>query len=214
LKNRTTTVERLSGGPWGENCYLIYDEDRNALLIDPGGNPEGILATLRTKRLHLAAILNTHGHFDHIGGVTDVIEATGASFYISAKEAPIMKSANLLRFIFQSKRPVRVPEEYQDLDKMGTNLEFGRIDVQLIATPGHTPGGYCFLVDGALFSGDTILSKMPGTHQLPGGNKEQLLSSLRKLSELEADLKLYPGHGRPLPLQEALSAAGGLFDSR
>jgi len=202
-------VERLRGGPWGQNCYLVAN-DPDAILVDPGGSAPEILETLAARNLRLVAIVNTHGHFDHIGAVVELAEATGADFYISALELPIMKSSNMLRFIFKSKEKVVVPTRFIDIAGDGVVLEFAGLTIRCLSTPGHTPGGYCFLIGDELFSGDTVLSSMPGTAELPGGNAEDLRRSLLRLGELAPDTVLHPGHGRDTTLGAALAAIEAL----
>lgn len=198
-------VERLPGGPWGQNAFLIVNGSQ-ALLVDPGGAAESVLAVLGERQLSLAAIVNTHGHFDHIGAVQQLLDATGTSFYISAREVPIMKTSNLLRFIFKSKDKVTVPTVFTDLDLLPEFIELAGLYIRCIETPGHTPGGYCFLVEGHLFSGDTILSKMSGIADLPGGDRAALARSIEMLRALPQDVTLHPGHGRDMTLGEALGA--------
>ena len=198
-------VERLPGGPWGQNAFLITNGDE-ALLIDPGGNAAGILALLDERNLDLAGIVNTHGHFDHIGAVVALTDATGAPFYISGKEAHIMKSSNMFRFIFKVKEKVFVPSDWVDLDLSGGILSLAGLGVECIATPGHTPGGYCFIIGEHLFSGDTLLRMMPASADLPGGDQGALNRSLALLATLSPSLILHPGHGRDTTLGDALEA--------
>lgn len=198
-------VERLPGGPWSQNAFLVMSE-AEAVFVDPGGGVDGLLETLRARNLKLKGIVNTHGHFDHIGAVHPLQEATGAPFYISGREVPIMKSSNLLRFIFKSKEKVVVPTAFIDLDAISTEFELGGIAFQRIETPGHTPGGHCFLVGNHLFSGDTILRIKPGSADLPGGDAGALAASIDHLRTLPQDLILHPGHGRDTTLGEALEA--------
>jgi hydroxyacylglutathione hydrolase len=198
-------VERLSGGPWGQNCFLVVNND-SALLIDPGGKTDAIAQVLADGGLSLAAILNTHGHFDHIGAVQALMDSTGAEFFISAREVPIMKTSNMLRFIFKSKEKVVIPTVYTDLDLLPRQLELGGLRIDCIETPGHTPGGYCFLIEHHLFSGDTVLRTMPGSAELPGGDPAALTRSLERLATLPGDIVLHPGHGEDTTLAEALTA--------
>lgn len=197
-------VERLPGGPWSQNTFLVVNGSQ-ALLIDPGGTADSILAVLNERQLSLVAIINTHGHFDHIGAVQPLLDATGTTFYISVREVPIMKTSNMLRFIFKSKDKVTVPTVFIDLDLLPECLELAGLNIRCIETPGHTPGGYCFLIDGHLFSGDTILSKMSGIADLPGGDRVALARSIELLRTLPQDVTLHPGHGRDTTLGEALS---------
>lgn len=198
-------VERLPGGPWGQNAFLVVN-GWQAVLVDPGGAADSILALLTKRQLSLEAIINTHGHFDHIGAVQQLLNATGTTFYISAREVPIMKTSNMLRFIFKSKEEVSVPTVFTDLDLLPESIELAGLSIRCIRTPGHTPGGYCFLIKGHLFSGDTILSKMSGIADLPGGDRVDLARSIEMLRSLPPDITLHPGHGRDTTLGEALGA--------
>lgn len=200
-----TDVQRLPGGPWGQNAFLVSNGDA-ALVIDPGGNAADILAVLADRGLSLTAILNTHGHLDHIGAVVALVDATGAPFYISGKEAPIMKSSNMLRFIFKIREKVVVPSQWVDLDLAGGGLSFAGLHVECIATAGHTPGGYCFVIGHHLFSGDTLLRTAPASVDLPGGDRDALNRSLALLATLPRSLVLHPGHGRDTTLGDALDA--------
>jgi glyoxylase-like metal-dependent hydrolase (beta-lactamase superfamily II) len=198
-------VERLKGGPWGQNAFLVANGSQ-AMVIDPGGSADSVLAVLAERKLQLVAILNTHGHFDHIGAVQPLIDATGARFHISAREVPIMKSSNMLRFIFKSKDKVIVPTEFIDLDCLPEHIEVAGLTVTCIRTPGHTPGGHCFLIDDHLFSGDTVLRAIPGSSSLPGGDAAALARSIERLAQLPPQTLLHPGHGRDTSLGEALEA--------
>jgi len=200
------TIERVAGGPWKQNSFLLI-RGNDAIVFDPGGHAGETLALLTERQLSLAAILNTHGHFDHIGGVQPLCDATGAPFYISAKEVPIMKTSNMLRYIFKSKDKIQIPTDLVDIDVMPHDLDVLGISIKCIATPGHTPGGYSFLIGDHLISGDTLLGNMLGTAKLPGGNAEDLASSIVKLAELPADTILHPGHGRDTTLGRALEIA-------
>lgn len=198
-------VERLPGGPWGQNAFLLANGSK-AVLIDPGGAADATLSYLSDHQLRLEAIINTHGHFDHIGAVQPLLDATGAVFYISSREVPIMKSSNMLRFIFKSKEKVVVPAVFSDLDLLPENIEIAGLSIRCIETPGHTPGGRCFLIGEHLFSGDTVLRTMPGSAELPGGNSQALAQSIKLLRTLPQTLMLHPGHGRDTTLGEALNA--------
>ena len=197
-------VERLPGGPWGENTFLLVNGSQS-LLIDPGGSAGELLSLLSQRQLSLVAIVNTHGHFDHIGAVQPLLDATGAGFYISGREVPIMRGSNLLRFIFKSKEKVVIPTVFTDLDALDGELNLAGVSIQCIETPGHTPGGYCFLIEGHLFSGDTLLRKVPGSTDLPGGDAAALARSIDLLRTLPKTLILHPGHGYDTSLGEALS---------
>ena len=198
-------VERIAGGPWGQNAFLVVNGSQ-ALLIDPGGRADTLVLLLAERMLELVAIINTHGHFDHIGAVQPLLEATQASFYISAREVPIMKTSNMLRFIFKSKEMVVVPTVFTDLDLMPEYINLAGLEIRCLKTPGHTPGGYCFMIGKHLFSGDTVLRNMAGIADLPGGDPAALASSINLLLSLPQEVMLHPGHGRDTTLGEALAS--------
>lgn len=183
------------------------------MLVDPGGATDvavdQVLGYLNAYSLELTAIINTHGHFDHIGGVAPILASTGAEFLISAREVPIMKSSNMLRFIFKVKERVVVPTDFTDLDLLPETIQRGGLEIRCVATPGHTPGGHCFVIGDHIFTGDTVLRTMPATSELPGGDAEALARSIEALRTLPRHLVMHPGHGRDTTLGEALDS---LFD--
>jgi glyoxylase-like metal-dependent hydrolase (beta-lactamase superfamily II) len=205
LSDVVIDVARVPGGPWRENSFLLANAGK-AVLIDPGGPADDIIEVLEDAGLALVAILNTHGHFDHIGAVQPLIDILGVPFYISGREVPIMKTSNMLRFIFKSKEKVTVPTSFIDLDTLPEHLQLAGLSIRCIETPGHTPGGYCFYIGAHLFSGDTVLRTMPGTAELPGGDPDALLRSLELLATLPPETILHPGHGADSTLGEALTA--------
>jgi hydroxyacylglutathione hydrolase len=197
------SVTPLPGGPWKQNCYIVA-EGSDAVLVDPGGNATSILAYVGENGLRLHGVLNTHGHFDHLGAVCEVLRETGVPFFISGKEAPIMRSSNMLRFIFRSSEPVEVPDSWVDLDGLGGKTGMVPLGIECLATPGHTPGSYCFRYGDHLFGGDTVLPRAPGNTRLPGGDALAMHVSLSALRELPPATVLHPGHGQDQLLHDAL----------
>lgn len=197
------SVTPIKAGPWSQLCYLVSKGD-NAILVDPGANAKEILAEIDRNNLNLQAICNTHGHFDHIGAVTEICGQTGAPFFISSREVPIMKSANMFRLIFRTSDKVDVPQSFLDLETIEGPLNFGPITINLLSTPGHTPGGYCFEIEGNLFTGDTLLPNSSALASLPGGNIDELRRSLDLLRSCNPDWTVHPGHGKAMKLSEAL----------
>lgn len=206
-------VLRIEGGPWNQNCFIAI-KDSFSVVIDPGGNSLGILNVIRNRNLEVLAILNTHGHFDHIGAVREIVDKTSAPFFISGKECPIMRSSNMMRYIFKHKEKISVPTQFEDLDLSGFELSFEDIHIQLVHTPGHTPGGFCFIIENHIFTGDTVLNSVPGSVELPGGNINELRNSLAVLASLEGNLTAHPGHGRDTNLLQALNSSRSWLDNQ
>lgn len=180
--------------PLGEiaaNCYVLDCGNGEAVVIDIGGEPQKLLRFLEQHHLTVNTILLTHGHFDHIGGVEAVRKATGARVYIHADDAGMLRSAAASRAddFALGLEPVT---EFETLTDNQT-LSVGGLEIQVLHTPGHTPGGVCFIVDRMLFSGDTLFRGSIGRLDL-GGNAEDMKASLRRLLRLEGDYEVYPGH--------------------
>ena len=179
----------LTVGPIETNCYIIYNEDaKSALVIDPGDEAERILARLEALELRPAAILLTHGHFDHVEAVKALAEMTGAPVYLHPADLALPPWLT---------RPL--PETLPLSD--GQRLSFDGMELEVLHTPGHTPGGVCFLWgrEGVIFTGDTLFAGACGRTDL-GGSWPQLAASLRRLAALEGSYSVYPGHGEPTDL--------------
>jgi hydroxyacylglutathione hydrolase len=184
-------IEKNVVGIIKTNCYLV-SINGNCFLIDPGGDAAEIIKKL--KNLKLEFILLTHGHFDHLLAVQEVIDAfPDTTIYINPKENPIIKftpnqakamGLNITDFNLKFK-------SIQD----GDEVNFEGKKIKVIATPGHTPGSVCYLLDNTLFSGDTLFKQNIGRTDLLGGDSEQIKQSLNKLAQLPDDTRVLPGHG-------------------
>ena len=165
------------------NCYMVWEDGSDTcILIDPGYEPELLLEQVRLQRKTLEAILLTHGHFDHVGGVKQIAAETGCKVYICAEEI---------------KQPLRYSDglHYTDTVAEGDVLHLAGLTLQVLHTPGHTPGCVCYLCGDTLFSGDTLFAGTCGRTDLPGGDFKAIQSSLQRLAALEGDLRVLPGHG-------------------
>ncbi len=187
--------DTLPTGPLEVNCYIIGCEKTNkAAVIDPGGHAQEILEKLKNHNLTVVMIINTHGHFDHIGGNGDLLEVTGAELIIHRDDRPLLDRATEHAAVF-GLRAEPSPEPTRQLDG-GETLQLGELSLEIIHTPGHSPGGMCILVEDCLFVGDTLFAGSIGRTDLPGGNHQQLILNIKeKLLPLPEDTKVYPGHG-------------------
>jgi glyoxylase-like metal-dependent hydrolase (beta-lactamase superfamily II) len=188
-------ITSLPTGPLEVNCYLVgCEKTGKAAVIDPGGNVNSILELLRQHDLTLAMVINTHGHFDHIGANRSLLEKTGCELLIHQDDAPLLQRAAEHAALFGLSTS-RSPEPTRLL-KDGDTIELGDLTFKVIHTPGHSPGGICLHVDDCLFVGDTLFCGSIGRTDLPGGNHQQLINNIKnKLLGLADETKVYPGHG-------------------
>jgi glyoxylase-like metal-dependent hydrolase (beta-lactamase superfamily II) len=188
-------------GKWFQNCYIMFDQDNDAIIIDPGSRPEDIAALVEKNHWRIHAIVNTHAHYDHIGAVAGLKERYEVPFYLHGADEHLLKRANLYRMLFESREAVRIPTITHDISRLPATFEVGPFAISWIATPGHTEGSVCLLCKGFLFSGDTLMHNSVGRTDLPGGNRDQLHASVRKLMALPRETVVCGGHGPRTTLQ-------------
>ena len=184
-------INTFTAGPIDANNYLLTDNDE-AVLIDCSEVKPEVLSALEGKKLKF--ILLTHGHFDHVLGVNEMREKTGAKVLINKEDVVCMnESADIMRTF--GVQGVETPKA-DDFLNDGDTLKFGNTEIKVIATPGHTQGCVCYLIDGKLFSGDTLFKESVGRCDLPGGNFQKLSDSVKnRLFTLDDNTIVYPGHG-------------------
>lgn len=187
--------DKLEVGPWGVNCYMVGDEVSHAgMIIDPGAEAKAILHKAKKLELDIKVIVLTHAHFDHIGGLKELKEATKAQVSVGADDAPSLGRKDLISATFGFSYPV--PPAPDRLLKDADIIEIGSLTFQVLHTPGHTPGGICLLGEKVVFTGDTLFNSGIGRTDLAGGSTEKIMESIRiKLMELPDDVAVYPGHG-------------------
>ena len=171
-------------GDYQTNCYLCWDEEtKRCAIIDPGYEPETILAAIRARGLTPAMILLTHAHFDHVGAVRPLADLFGLSCWLCEKETALPESL--------SDGPVYYTDTYEDGDK----IPLDSLRFTVLETPGHTPGSVCLRCGDLLFTGDTLFAGSCGRTDFPGGNGAAMHASLRRLAALPGDCTVLPGHG-------------------
>jgi hydroxyacylglutathione hydrolase len=191
-------VRTVPVGPLQCNCSIVADvEAGEAIVVDPGDEPEKILKVLADTKCRAVALLHTHGHFDHIGGTAAVRRSTGAPIRIHPADRPLYDALPEQAGFFGISAEPPLPPDGGLTD--GESIPFGRFDLQAIHTPGHTPGSTCFHLGGEaaiLFSGDTLFRRSIGRTDLWGGDTDTILSSIReKLFGLAPETRVVCGHG-------------------
>lgn len=189
-------VHKLTVGAIAENCFIVRREGSGrALIVDPGEEPDRILAEVEEIGAKVDAILITHCHFDHIGAVAPVARTTGAPVYCPEIEVPVL--ADIMAFVPMSGFGPYESYEADETVKGGETLELAGLSLDVIFTPGHSPGHVTYSVRGedAIFSGDVLFQGSVGRVDLPGGDGPTLMESIRTLVESHSpETGVYPGH--------------------
>ncbi|MBF0563872.1 MAG: MBL fold metallo-hydrolase [Nitrospirae bacterium] len=186
--------KRLVVGPLEVNCYIVTDEStKDTAIVDPGDEPDRLLDYINENALITRYIICTHTHFDHIGAIPELKEATKATLIIHKEDLSIYDMAkDMANFWGHQLGPLPRPDL---LVSEGDLIPLGSYTFKVLHTPGHTPGGMCLLADGVLISGDTLFAGSVGRTDFPGGSMSQLKSSFRRLLTLPGETRVLPGHG-------------------
>ncbi|MFC4076576.1 MBL fold metallo-hydrolase [Salinithrix halophila] len=190
-------VESFTLGPVMTNCYLLYKEvGGDALVIDPGSEPQQVMERITERNLSVQGILLTHAHFDHIDGLEAVRELTGAPVYIHREETDWLTDPQLNgSALFPGIAETRC-QPAESVIQGGESLVFLDETFTVAHTPGHSPGSVSYHLNGLVFSGDVLFAGSIGRTDLPGGDYRTLMRTIHDtLMELPEETRVYPGHG-------------------
>lgn len=190
-------IIRIPAGIYAANCYIIYSEStRDGIVVDPGGDVDEILISIRENKLNIKYIILTHGHADHIGGLVDLRESLSASVMIHEEDRELLVNGNKNLSSMMAMGTIEIEPDV--LLEDGDIIEFGDEKVEIIHTPGHTQGGICIKIGDNIITGDTLFAGSIGRTDLLGGDYETIIKSIKdKLLIYSDDVKIFPGHGVP-----------------
>ncbi|MFQ6069141.1 MAG: MBL fold metallo-hydrolase [Candidatus Aminicenantales bacterium] len=187
--------EAVIVGALETNCYLVYcEETRECAIVDPGADPQRIFSAISSRELKPVVILNTHGHIDHIGANRDMKDRFGVPLRIHAADSSMLGGEQSLELslLLQAKASPHADSFFEE----GEVIEIGKSSLEILHTPGHSPGSVSFVGDGFVLSGDTLFSGGVGRTDLPGGDWQELMHSLEdKILTMPEKTVVLPGHG-------------------
>ena len=187
-------IKKLVVGPLEENSYIVADEKtKQALVIDPGDEPDRIIELIKNNAFEVKAIICTHAHFDHIGAVGDVKKVTGAKVLIHESDMELYRGAKD-QAAFWGYDLDDIPEPDTFLNE-GDEVRIGNLTFKVLHTPGHSPGGICLYGEGVVFTGDTLFHGSVGRTDFHGGDMAKLKESFKRLLGLPEDTTVFSGHG-------------------
>jgi glyoxylase-like metal-dependent hydrolase (beta-lactamase superfamily II) len=187
-------IESLIVGPLEVNCFLIGDpHSMEAIIVDPGDEPERIIELIEGKALKVRYIVCTHAHFDHVGAIPEIKEYTASPVVIHKDDLEIYRSAHdMAAFLGFRMEPLPLPDLFVSGED---NISAGGLSFRVISTPGHSPGGICLYGNGIVVTGDTLFAGSVGRTDFHGGDINKLKESFNSLLSLPEDTEVLPGHG-------------------
>jgi hydroxyacylglutathione hydrolase len=188
-------VVRIPAGIYAANCYLVYSENnKEAIVIDPGGDVDDIIAQIESLNLNIKYILLTHGHGDHIAGIDGLKQYVNVPVAVHKDDEYLLKSGKDNLSSMMAMGTIELSPDI--LLNEGDKISFGDLKAEIIHTPGHTPGGISIKIEDSLFTGDTLFAGSIGRTDFPGSSFESIISSIKdKLLIYPDDTIVYPGHG-------------------
>lgn len=192
----------MATGIYGANCYIVYSRNtKDGIIVDPGGDADSILQRVKEQDINIKYIVLTHGHGDHIGGVSELKKELDIPLLIHEDDEEMIKDPEKNLSSIMAMGPISLRA-----DKLLTNgdmIEFGDIKAEVIHTPGHTKGGICLKIGRYLITGDTLFQKSIGRTDLAGGNYDVIIESIKeKILTLDNNLIVLPGHGESSTILE------------
>jgi hydroxyacylglutathione hydrolase len=187
-------IKSIVVGPLEVNCFVVADEKtKKAIVVDPGDEPDRIIDIIRGNNFIVEYIICTHGHFDHVGAVSDLKEQTDAKVLIHKDELEIYNAAkDMAAFWGYDLEPLPEPDV---LVKDGADITVGDLNFKVFHTPGHSPGGICLYGEGIVITGDTLFAGAVGRTDFYGGDTNRLKESFKRLMSLPENIRVLPGHG-------------------
>ena len=186
-------IMKLVVGQLQENCFILFDENKDAFVVDPGGSSENIIEAIEKNSLNIKYILLTHGHFDHVGAVAALVKKYKVPVYLSKEDRAFLESPKEVR---ASSFGMQIEAAEVDVFvKEGDEIPFSKGTIKVIETPGHTLGSVCYLFENYLFAGDTLFNGSIGRTDFPESDHSLMVESLKKLKKLDDEIYVLSGHG-------------------
>ncbi|WP_062552155.1 MBL fold metallo-hydrolase [Peptoniphilus phoceensis] len=186
-------IIKLVVGQLQENCFILFDENKDAFIVDPGASSENIIEAIEKNSLNIKYILLTHGHFDHVGAVASLAKKFKAPVYLSKKDRKFLETPAEVRV-----SSFGMEIEAADVDVFvneNDEIPFSEGLIKVIETPGHTLGSVCYLFNNFLFAGDTLFNGSIGRTDFPESDHSLMIESLKKLKKLDDEIYVLSGHG-------------------
>ncbi len=190
-------IVRIPAGIYAANCYIIYSEaTRDGIVVDPGGDVDDILATIKENQLQIKSIVLTHGHADHIGGIVELKKSLSIPVMVHEDDKELLVDGNKNLSSIMAMGAIEIEPDV--LLKDGDIIEFRNEKAEIIHTPGHTRGGICIKIGDNIITGDTLFAGSIGRTDLLGGDYDTIIQSIKeKLMIYPDEIKIFPGHGAP-----------------